>query len=280
MGTLNPDTIELGAATAFTGGGDLTKDVTGGTFKMTMSGVGGVSLLSCSGDASKSAECPIGLGHIKGGTATYGAFAFPQKAGPVTLPKIVSVDLPTGLPGFATKTITTLDVADSDGNQAFCAKITTAPKDTNAVQPIVDSEDSWRSALTDVSNAKCEGDGTLPGDGPFCYHVKWGGLGLQETIDMEIVRSAESAGFAEEKGLMSLQGTGVSSFNCKDLPITKNGQTCNPDPDKLKKCLPHGVTLEAANYCSNTDQVQVTIKDSNIKVLPSITGTASRVKCK
>merc|ERR1719181_1738586 len=46
--SLSPDTIELGATTAFTGAGDLSKDITGGTYKMTMTGVGGVSLLSCS----------------------------------------------------------------------------------------------------------------------------------------------------------------------------------------------------------------------------------------
>jgi len=153
--TLTPDTIVLGATTAFTGGGDLTKDVTGGTFKMTMTGVGGVTLLSCSGDATKSAVCPIGLGPINVGTASYGAFALPQKAGHVTLPKIVSVALPTGLPGFATKTITTLTVTDSGGAECFCAKITTTPKDDTAtVVPIADSEDSWQqvaetSCLTD-----------------------------------------------------------------------------------------------------------------------------------
>merc|ERR1712166_1402355 len=63
-----------------------------GTYTMTMTGIGGVSLLSCQGDASVAATCPIGLGPIKVGTATYGAVKFPVKAGDaVSLPDIVSV---------------------------------------------------------------------------------------------------------------------------------------------------------------------------------------------
>jgi len=142
--TLTPDTIVLGATTKFTGGGVLKKDLTGGTYTMTMTGIGGVSLLSCQGDASVAATCPIGLGPIKVGTAQYGAVKFPVKAGDaVSLPDIVSVALPVGLPAFATKTITTLTVKDSAGTEAFCAQITTTPKDTDAVSPIVASEDSW-----------------------------------------------------------------------------------------------------------------------------------------
>ena len=129
--TLTPDTIPLGGTTAFTGGGDLTKDITGGTWKLTMTGIGGVTLLNCNGNADKLAECPIGLGPIKVGTASYGGVVLPAKAGHVMLPNIVSVALPKGLPGFALKTITTLTVMDQDGAEAFCAKITTTPKDSN-----------------------------------------------------------------------------------------------------------------------------------------------------
>merc|ERR1712166_689477 len=125
---------------------------------------------------------------------------------------------------------------------------------------------------------KCEGAGTLPGAGPLCYNVKVGMFGVTEAIDMKITRSTQSAGSAGETGKMDLTGSGVSSFRCVGVDITKNGQTCNPDVDQLKNCLPHGVTLESADYCSNTDQVQVKIKDSNFPS-PAITATASRVKC-
>jgi len=150
--TLTPDTIILGGTTKFTGGGDLIKDITGGTYTMKMTGVGGVSLLSCKGDAAVSASCNIGLGPIKVGTATYGAVAFPVKNGTVSLPDIVSVALPKGLPSFATKTITTLTVSDQDGIEAFCAKITTAPKETDVVALIVGFEDSWVSEVNQTAD--------------------------------------------------------------------------------------------------------------------------------
>merc|ERR1712166_1161367 len=128
------------------------------------------------------------------------------------------------------------------------------------------------------SSAKCEGAGKLPGGGPLCYQVKVGMFGVTEAIDMRIAGSTESAGSAEETGKMDLTGSGISSFKCSGVDITKNGQTCNPDADQLKHCLPRGITLESADYCSNTDQVQIKIKDSNIPS-PAITATASRVKC-
>merc|ERR1712166_1687627 len=128
------------------------------------------------------------------------------------------------------------------------------------------------------SSAKCEGAGKLPSGGPLCYQVKVGMFGVTEAIDMRIAGSTESAGSAEETGKMDLTGSGISSFKCSGVDITKNGQTCNPDADQLKHCLPRGITLESADYCSNTDQVQITIKDSNIPS-PAITATASRVKC-
>merc|ERR1712166_1510490 len=147
----------------------------------------------------------------------------------------------------------------------------------------VDATPDGNARATDLmwgrpSSAKCEGAGKLPGGGPLCYQVKVGMFGVTETIDMKIAGSTESAGSAEETGKMDLTGSGISPFKCSGVDITKNGQTCNPDADQLKHCLPRGITLESADYCSNTDQVQITIKDSNIPS-PAITATASRVKC-
>merc|ERR1712195_52924 len=157
---------------------------------------------------------------------------------------------------------------------------------TTGKSPLL-SWESWpshscSSPLQDIrprpSSAKCEGAGKLPGGGPLCYQVKVGMFGVTEAIDMRIAGSTESAGSAEETGKMDLTGSGISSFKCSGVDITKNGQTCNPDADQLKHCLPRGITLESADYCSNTDQVQIKIKDSNIPS-PAITATASRVKC-
>jgi hypothetical protein len=245
-----------------------------------MTGIGGISLVSnCNGDAAKPASCTINAGPIKIGTASYGGIKLPQPKGQVKLPKIVSVQLPTGLPSFALKTITTLTVTDSDGAQAFCVKITTAPKDAESETPVTPMEDEYtEQAAVSASKAKCSGAGTLPGDGPFCYHAKIGMLGVTETIDVKITRTSSNSD-GTENGKMDLIGGGISPFKCVGVDVVKNGQDCNPDAGQLKKCLPRGVTVTSAKYCSDSDQVQVTIKDSNVKILPSITGTASKVKC-
>merc|ERR1712166_377659 len=125
----------------------------------------------------------------------------------------------------------------------------------------VDATPDGNARATDLmwgrpSSAKCEGAGKLPSGGPLCYQVKVGMFGVTEAIDMRIAGSTESAGSAEETSKMDLTGSGISSFKCSGVDITKNGQTCNPD----------------------ADQVQIKIKDSNIPS-PAITATASRVKC-
>jgi hypothetical protein len=132
--SVTPDTIQLGGTTVFNGVGDLTKDITKATYKMTMTGVGGVSLLSsCSGDATVSNSCNIGLGPITVGTSTFGGVKLPQDKGQVALPKIVSVQLKPGRPSFALSTTTTLTLIDGDGAEAFCVQINTKPKDTEEV---------------------------------------------------------------------------------------------------------------------------------------------------
>ena len=93
-----------------------------------MTGVGGVTLLSCSGtDATVGAECPIGLGPIKIGKAAYGGLKFPFETGDITLANLVSITLPKGLPSFALSTTTTLESIAQDGKQAFCVKILSKP---------------------------------------------------------------------------------------------------------------------------------------------------------
>jgi len=139
-----PDTIPLGTTTVFSGSGDLTvKDITSGTFRMTMTGVGGVTLLDCHGDASARKECTIGVGPVKVGTAAFGGITPPVKKGHVDLPKIVSVQLPQGIPSFALSTVTQLVVNDQDGVEAYCVKISTAPKADR------DLEDGWIDAVDD-----------------------------------------------------------------------------------------------------------------------------------
>merc|ERR1719191_1532989 len=55
-----PKSISPGATTIITGSGSLKKDVTGGTYSMTMTGVlGAVLVKNCEGDAGKANTCDI-----------------------------------------------------------------------------------------------------------------------------------------------------------------------------------------------------------------------------
>lgn len=154
---VTPDTIVLGGTTNFAGSGELTaKDITGGTYEMSMSGVGGIALLgNCKGDASTSATCNIGVGPVKIGTAKFGGVSFPVKKGDVALPNLVAVTLPTGLPSFALSTTTTLKVNDQDGAQALCVQIMTKPKSADTVDSINDSPKPLTMHQEDAEDHKC-----------------------------------------------------------------------------------------------------------------------------
>jgi hypothetical protein len=125
--SVTPNVMQLGGTTAFTGAGTNTGDITSASWTMRMTGVGGVTLLDCSGDdASVAAECNIGLGPVHVGKATY-VPPFPFHSGDISLDDIVSIELPAGLPSFALRTTTTLTATAQDGQQAFCVQITSEP---------------------------------------------------------------------------------------------------------------------------------------------------------
>merc|ERR1740121_3514702 len=68
---VSPSQFKLGEDTIITGEGDLDDTETGGTYTMKMTGIGGVSLLDCSGDAATPKKCSIGLGPISVGSLSY-----------------------------------------------------------------------------------------------------------------------------------------------------------------------------------------------------------------
>jgi len=109
-------------------------------------------------------------------------------------------------------------------------------------------------------------------------------LGVTENLDLKVSRTEGDFslvnGKLTESGTMDLVGSGVSPFTCKGIAITKDGQKVAVDNEALKKCLPRGVTLDSAQYCSDSNQVQVTISDSNIPIVGKhITKFADAVKC-
>merc|ERR1712187_544990 len=131
---VEPKTLATGATTVITGSGSLKKDVTGGTYSMRMTGVGGLKLLDCSGDASHAQTCDVKaplLGKV--GSLSYQPVSFPIKAGDISgIPK-VGVTLKAGLPAALEATTTTLQVTGSDGDKVICVKIMTTAASYSSV---------------------------------------------------------------------------------------------------------------------------------------------------
>merc|ERR1712006_54026 len=86
--------------TTITGSGSVKKDIAGGSYSMTMTGVlSSVLVKNCNGDASKANTCDIVaplLGKV--GTIAYQPVAFPIKAGDISGVPKVAVTLKAGLP--------------------------------------------------------------------------------------------------------------------------------------------------------------------------------------
>ena len=126
--SVTPNSLPLGGQTCFTGKGTNNFVTTSASWTMKMTGVGGITLLNCKGDdASKPAQCNIGLGPIHVGKASYAGLSFPFQTGDLSLDNMVCISLPTGLPSFALSTVTTLTATAQDGQESFCVKIMSAP---------------------------------------------------------------------------------------------------------------------------------------------------------
>ena len=107
-----PKTITAGSTTTITGSGSVKKDIAGGSYSMTMTGVlSSVLVKNCNGDASKANTCDIVaplLGKV--GTLAYQPVTFPIKAGDISGVPKVDVTLRAGLPASLETTKTTLKV--------------------------------------------------------------------------------------------------------------------------------------------------------------------------
>merc|ERR1711981_1469017 len=116
----SPASITLGEKTTMTGKGDLSEEVTGATFDLTMTGAIG-QLLHCSGDASASKTCKLPLGS---GSLTFEAMKFPIAPG--TVPVNVDIDLSSALPAALAKTKTITKATAKNGDDLFCIEIDSA----------------------------------------------------------------------------------------------------------------------------------------------------------
>merc|ERR1712023_380511 len=135
---VTPKTIAAGSTSTITGSGHLKKDIAGGSYTMTMTGVlSSVLVKNCNGDASKANTCDIVaplLGKV--GTLAYQPVTFPIKAGDISGVPKVAVTLKAGLPSSLETTTTTLKVTASNGDKLICVQIMTK----SAVQSVSGSD--------------------------------------------------------------------------------------------------------------------------------------------
>merc|ERR1712147_537048 len=113
----SPTSIALGQKTKMVGKGDLSEEVAGATFDLTMTGAIG-RLLHCSGDASASKTCHLPLNV---GSLTFDALSFPIPAGKV--PVSVDLSLSSLLPAALATTKTVAKATASNGASLFCMEI-------------------------------------------------------------------------------------------------------------------------------------------------------------
>merc|ERR1719230_2136175 len=132
---VEPKSLTPGSTTTISGSGHLSKDVTGGSYTLTMTGLAGMKLLDCSGDASQQQECDIKAPLIgKVGSLVYKPVTFPIKAGDISGVPQVATTLNAGLPSSLETTTTTLKVTGANGDKVICVEIFTKAA---AMAPVV-----------------------------------------------------------------------------------------------------------------------------------------------
>jgi hypothetical protein len=131
------------------------------------------------------------------------------------------------------------------------------------------AEDHVAAALhlgCESAASSCTGSADPPS--AECYEGKAGALGVTETVKVSV--KAYSSG----KGTMDLTGSGIQSITCTGKSFTKTGQDLTVD---LSDCLPDKVTVSSVKYCSDSDSIRVTVKDSSVPI--PISTTLSKVPC-
>merc|ERR1712232_1186023 len=118
--------------------------------------------------------------------------------------------------------------------------------------------------------ASCTGSADPVVSGKMCYHGSAGALGLKENVDV-VIRD-----FANAAGHVDVSGGGIESFTCSNKAVSKHGQDISTD--SLTDCLPSAIQLKTLEYCSDQDQIKVTVKDKAVP-LP-ITAYLTKVDCK
>ena len=276
---VQPSKVILGATTVISGSGMLKADRTGGSFTMDMVGLGGAKLLNnCKGDAAKDTTCSIGLGPVKVGSTTFHGFDFPMMAGDVTGVPKVDLELPAGLPSFATSTTCTLKTFGPKGEPDICVIIKTVP---SLEAPAITASDyvnldklTNKDAKITVTD-KCAANGEkcmvnvekvdCPTDEPQPLNFKFSGQGKAleaiDTADMHVVaRFAgvklldKSLSACGEQTIELPAGAGSITLDLLDCPVADQAEFSILGSVAATQKLPFGkldIEISAADSSSN-----------------------------
>jgi cathepsin L len=117
--------------------------------------------------------------------------------------------------------------------------------------------------------ASCK-DSADPADitSDVCYTGSAGALGLKETVTVTIHDFASSAGHID------VVGSGIEDISCKGKAVSKSGQDLSTD---LADCLPSAVSITSIKYCSDSDEISVTVKDKSVPI--PVSATLKKADC-
>jgi len=167
ISSFTPTTLKLGQKVEMVGTGALDEDVAGATFDLEMSGLGGVKLLSCQGDASTSKTCNLPLGT---GSLTFEAMTFPLKKGQSQVK--VDIQLSASLPPTLATTKTITKASSKTGDKLFCMEIDSSKARRNEVLSREETEKlgvAWRGNSSESSShLQLGAPQTYPADFSWC----------------------------------------------------------------------------------------------------------------
>jgi len=124
------------------------------------------------------------------------------------------------------------------------------------------------ASIVAVAGASCTGTADPVITGDTCYSGSAGALGLTETVTVTI------HDFADAKGHVDVIGSGIEAITCKGKGVTKSGQDLTAD---LDDCLPSAVAITGLKYCSDSDEIRVTVKDKSVPI--PVSATLKKTDC-
>jgi len=141
-------------------------------------------------------------------------------------------------------------------------------KDTSVPLPVTATLKNVPCAGREVF-ATCTGDADPVITETTCYKGSAGALGLTETVTVKV------KDFAAGAGHIDFFGDGIEAFTCTEKTFTKSGQdiTFSDSSD----CLPSGIVVSGVKYCSDSDTMKITVKDTSVP-LP-ISAIMSKIDC-